>query len=47
DRDIAKLMKRQNIQPDNAGVVSKVMPYVLISTVSVVMMTLPLFTLAS
>ncbi|HBO38464.1 MAG TPA: hydrogenase 3 membrane subunit, partial [Pasteurellaceae bacterium] len=33
--------------PDNAGVVSKVMPYVLISTVSVVMMTLPLFTLAS
>ncbi len=31
-RDIAKLMKRQNIWPDNAGWVSKVMPYVLNST---------------
>ena len=27
-RDIAKLMKRQNIWPDNAGWVSKAMPYV-------------------
>ncbi len=43
-RDIAKLMKRQNIWPDNAGWVSKVMPYVLISTVMVVAMSLPLFT---
>ena len=42
-RDIAKLMKRQNIWPDNAGWVSKVMPYVLISTVMVVAMSLPLF----
>ncbi|TCP97224.1 hydrogenase-4 component C/hydrogenase-4 component D [Cricetibacter osteomyelitidis] len=46
-RDIAKLMKRQNILPDNAGIVSKVMPYVLISTVMVIAMALPLFTLAS
>ncbi len=46
-RDIAKLMKRQNILPDNAGVVSKVMPYVLISSVLVVAMSLPLFTLTS
>jgi NADH:ubiquinone oxidoreductase subunit H len=43
-RDIAKLMKRQNIWPDNAGWVSKAMPYVLISTVMVVAMGLPLFT---
>ena len=27
-RDIAKLMKRQNILPDNAGWVSKVMPMI-------------------
>ncbi|MCK3657494.1 hydrogenase 3 membrane subunit [Pasteurellaceae bacterium Pebbles2] len=46
-RDIAKLMKRQNILPDNAGIVSKLMPYVLISTVLVVAMSLPMFTLAS
>ncbi|MDH2998556.1 hydrogenase 3 membrane subunit [Pasteurellaceae bacterium LFhippo2] len=46
-RDIAKLMKRQNILPDNASFVSKVMPYVLISTVLVVAMSLPMFTLAS
>ncbi|WP_373100473.1 MULTISPECIES: respiratory chain complex I subunit 1 family protein [Pasteurellaceae] len=46
-RDIAKLMKRQNILPDNAGLVSKAMPYVLIASVSVVAMSLPLFTLAS
>ena len=46
-RDIAKLMKRQNILPDNAGFVSKAMPYVLISTVLVVAMSLPMFTLAS
>ncbi|MFC2363431.1 MAG: respiratory chain complex I subunit 1 family protein, partial [Haemophilus parainfluenzae] len=43
-RDIAKLMKRQNIWPENAGWVSKAMPYVLISTVMVVAMSLPLFT---
>lgn len=46
-RDIAKLMTRQNILPDNAGMVSKVMPYVLISSVLVVAMSLPLFVLAS
>jgi len=46
-RDIAKLMTRQNILPDNAGLVSKVMPYVLIGSVSVVAMSLPLFVLAS
>ena len=44
-RDIAKLMTRQDIWPDNAGWVSRVMPYVLISfTVMVVAMSLPLFT---
>ncbi|KYK74363.1 hydrogenase 3 membrane subunit [Aggregatibacter actinomycetemcomitans serotype e str. SA2149] len=46
-RDIAKLMKRQNIWPDNAGAVSRIMPYVLISTVMVVAMSLPLFTRVS
>lgn len=46
-RDIAKLMKRQNILPENAGLVSKVMPYVLISSVAVVAMSLPMFTHAS
>lgn len=46
-RDIAKLMTRQNILPDNAGMVSKVMPYVLIGSVLVVAMSLPLFVLAS
>ena len=46
-RDIIKLMKRQNIQPNNSGAVSKLMPYVLISTVMVVAMSLPLFTLSS
>ncbi|QEH46212.1 respiratory chain complex I subunit 1 family protein [Aggregatibacter actinomycetemcomitans] len=46
-RDIAKLMKRQNIWPDNAGAVSRIMPYVLISTVMVVAMSLPLFTCVS
>lgn len=46
-RDIAKLMKRQNIYPHNAGFVSKIMPYVLICSVAVVAMSLPLFTLAS
>ncbi|PJG83077.1 respiratory chain complex I subunit 1 family protein [Caviibacterium pharyngocola] len=46
-RDIAKLMKRQNVLPDNAGFVSNVMPYVLIASVAVIAMSLPLFTLAS
>ncbi|MGF7452491.1 respiratory chain complex I subunit 1 family protein [Pasteurella bettyae] len=46
-RDIFKLMKRQNILPDNSGAVSKTMPYVLISTVLVIAMSLPMFTLAS
>ena len=46
-RDIAKLMKRQNIWPDNAGAVSRMMPYVLISTVMVVAMSLPLVTRVS
>ncbi|MGQ0285876.1 respiratory chain complex I subunit 1 family protein [Pasteurellaceae bacterium 22721_9_1] len=46
-RDIVKLMKRQNIYPENASLVSKVMPYVLISTVLVVAMSLPMFTHAS
>ena len=43
-RDIAKLMKRQNILPENAGWVSKCMPYVLLSSTLVVAMGLPLFT---
>ena len=46
-RDIAKLMKRQNIWPDNAGAVSRMMPYVLISTVMVVARSLPLVTRVS
>lgn len=46
-RDIVKLMKRQNVYPQNAGFVSQMMPYVLICSVAVVAMGLPLFTLAS
>ena len=43
-RDISKLLKRQNVLPENASWVSKVMPFVLISSVMVVAMSLPLFT---
>lgn len=46
-RDIIKLMKRQNVYPQNAGFVSQFMPYVLICSVAVVAMGLPLFALAS
>lgn len=46
-RDIIKLMKRQNVYPQNAGFVSQMMPYVLICSVAVVAMGLPLFTLTS
>ena len=46
-RDIAKLLKRQNVWPENAGLVSKLMPYVLIGTCLVVIMSLPLFSQAS
>ncbi|VEI58074.1 Hydrogenase-4 component C [Pasteurella multocida] len=43
-RDIVKLMKRQNIAPEAAGMVSQVMPYVLVGSVLVIAMGLPLFT---
>ena len=43
-RDICKLMKRQNVWPENAGLVSKLMPYVLITSSLVVIMGLPLMT---
>lgn len=43
-RDISKLLKRQNVLPENASWVSKAMPFVLISSVMVVAMSLPLFT---
>ncbi|SNV68744.1 respiratory chain complex I subunit 1 family protein [Haemophilus pittmaniae] len=43
-RDISKLLKRQNVLPENASWVSRVMPFVLISSVMVVAMSLPLFT---
>ncbi|XWY20597.1 respiratory chain complex I subunit 1 family protein [Bisgaard Taxon 45] len=43
-RDIIKLMKRQNIAPEAAGAVSKIMPYVLIGSILVIAMGLPLFT---
>lgn len=46
-RDLAKLLKRQNVAPESSGFISRLMPFVLISSMLVVAMALPLITLAS
>ncbi|SQI43974.1 Hydrogenase-4 component C [Leminorella richardii] len=46
-RDLVKLLKRQNVAPEASGFISRLMPFVLISSMLVVAMALPLITLAS
>lgn len=41
-RDLAKLFKRQEVAPVNSGIIFKVMPFVLISTMLLVATTLPI-----
>ncbi|NDL64060.1 respiratory chain complex I subunit 1 family protein [Acerihabitans arboris] len=43
-RDIAKLLKRQDVAPEQAGPVFRAMPYVLLGSMLLVSMTLPVFT---
>lgn len=43
-RDLAKLLKRQEVAPEQAGPVFRVMPYVLLGSMLLVAMTLPVFT---
>lgn len=42
-RDLAKLLKRQDVAPASAGMVFQIMPYVLVSVLLVVAMALPVF----
>ena len=46
-RDIAKLLKRQEVAPAQAGPVFRLMPYVLLGTMLLVSMALPVFTALS
>lgn len=46
-RDIGKLFKRQEVAPAQSGAVFRVMPYVLLSSMLLVAMTLPIFTRTS
>jgi len=46
-RDIAKLLKRQEIVPKGAGVIFRSMPFVLMATLLLIGMSLPVLTLAS
>lgn len=46
-RDLYKLLKRQDVAPKAAGFISRIMPFVLISTMLVVAMALPIVTLGS
>lgn len=46
-RDIFKLLRRQNIAPEASGIISRIMPYMLISSMLVVAMALPIVTLGS
>lgn len=46
-RDIFKLLSRQDIAPDSAGIISRIMPFILISAMLTVAMALPLVTLGS
>nr|WP_276309755.1 respiratory chain complex I subunit 1 family protein [Brenneria salicis]NMN92045.1 hydrogenase-4 component C [Brenneria salicis ATCC 15712 = DSM 30166]RBP59503.1 hydrogenase-4 component C [Brenneria salicis ATCC 15712 = DSM 30166]RLM29432.1 hydrogenase 3 membrane subunit [Brenneria salicis ATCC 15712 = DSM 30166] len=43
-RDIFKLLKRQDVSPQHAGGVFRLMPYILIGTMLLVAMTLPIVT---
>lgn len=43
-RDLIKLLMRQDVAPEQAGPVFRVMPYVLIGSMLLVAMTLPIFT---
>ncbi|EHG6164459.1 respiratory chain complex I subunit 1 family protein [Escherichia fergusonii] len=42
-RDINKLLKRQEVAPSSSGLMFRLMPWVLLSSMMVVAMTLPLF----
>ena len=46
-RDMGKLFKRQEVAPAQSGAIFRVMPYVLLSSMLLVAMTLPIFTRAS
>ena len=46
-RDIAKLLKRQEVAPAQSGAMFRIMPYVLLGSMLLVAMTLPIFTLMS
>lgn len=46
-RDIHKLLKRQDVSPEGAGLVFRAMPFVMLATLLLVAMTLPVFTHAS
>ncbi|CPR21389.1 respiratory chain complex I subunit 1 family protein [Brenneria goodwinii] len=46
-RDIFKLLKRQDVSPQQAGGVFRLMPYILIGTMLLVAMTLPIVTWVS
>jgi hydrogenase-4 component C len=46
-RDIAKLMTRQEVTPVNSGVIFRAMPFILISSMLTVAMTLPIITQGS
>ncbi|WJV52309.1 respiratory chain complex I subunit 1 family protein [Prodigiosinella aquatilis] len=46
-RDIFKLLRRQEVAPQHSGGVFRLMPFVLLSTMMVVAMTLPIITDAS
>lgn len=46
-RDIGKLLKRQEVAPAQSGAIFRVMPYVLLSSMLLVAMTLPIFTRTS
>lgn len=40
-RDLAKLLKRQDVAPTNAGIIFRLMPYVLLGSMLLIAMALP------
>jgi hydrogenase-4 component C len=46
-RDILKLLKRQEVAPEGAGIVFRAMPFVLMATLLTIAMALPVLTFAS
>lgn len=46
-RDLFKLLKRQEVAPAQSGIIFRIMPWVLLSSMLLVAMTLPVFTLTS